>query len=52
MGRREFYAIVDETHRQVERANGKRPGSWEGYENNAWYQERRRKRGQKPFRGG
>lgn len=52
MGRRQFYAIVDETHRQVERSNSTNPGSWDGYENDPWYQEKRRKGGRKPYRGG
>jgi len=48
MGRREFYAIVDETHRQIEARNTSKPGSWDGYESDPWYQQARVKSGRAP----
>ncbi len=51
MGRRYFYAIVDETHRR-EVAKGQRSvGSWSGYERDPWYQQKRKEAGRKPYKG-
>ncbi len=49
MGRRYFYAIVDETHRRLTEQNQSSVGSWDGYERNAWYQRARQKTGRKPM---
>lgn len=49
MGRRYFYAVVDETHRSIKRQSDMRTGSWQGYENNDWYQKARQKTGRKPI---
>lgn len=49
MGRRYFYAIVDETYAREQRAKQGSVGSWAGYEHNAWYQNARRNTGRKPL---
>lgn len=51
MGRRYFYLIVDETHRRQTAHERRRVGSWEGYENDPWYQEQRKRTGRKPYTG-
>lgn len=43
MGRRYFYAIVDETYRQQMKAEQRRTDSWQGYEGDAFWQRARLK---------
>lgn len=44
MGRREFYAWVDQVAREQSKVQASDPHSWEGAESDEWWQEARRRR--------
>lgn len=44
MGRREFYAWVDQCHKEVIEASEESPDSWRNTEKNSWWERAREKR--------
>lgn len=44
MGRREFYLWVDQANVEQDAQTASDPDSWRGVDNDAWWQEVRRKR--------
>lgn len=44
MGRREFYAWVDQAAREQSKVKANDPHSWDGADEDEWWQEARRRR--------
>ena len=52
MGKREFYAWVDQAYREIEReSKGASTDSWEGADQDPWWQQARARRDKELGRG-